>query len=199
MAPRLGLAAVLSLAVALPACVSDDETDPATESQVRARIASLATLRGMDLANDIEILGVYMRPHSIPYLMDALQSDDSPRVRAGCASALGRSQDGRAVEALAGAAAGDSNPGVRFEAAYNLCLFRDGRGVPVLLDALRTDDVLWRRRAVDDLRRLTGLEFGYNPEDPPEKRNAAADRWDAWYREQGPDRVGAKLIPPSGG
>lgn len=194
MARRAALAA-LALAAALPACATGDEPDPSTEQQIRGRIANLATLRGNELASNIEILGVYMRPLSVPYLIEALEGDPSPRVRAGSAQALGLSQDGRAVEPLARAADSDSNPGVRYTAAYGLCLFRDARGLPVLFEALRSDDPLNRRLASDGLRRLTGLDFGYLPEDPREKREAAVANWEAWYRELGPEGAAARLVP----
>lgn len=190
-------AAALALGAALQGCVSDREpVDAATEQQIRTRIAALATLRGTDLAANIEILGVYMRATSVPYLIDALDSDSRPEVRAGCAQALGRSQDGRAVEPLAERAREDGNPGVRYTAAYNLCLFRDPRGLPVLFEALREGDAINRRLANDGLRSLTGLDFGYDPMADPVERAAAAGRWEAWYRSVGQGEAGRSLATP---
>ena len=187
---------ILSLAAALGACRSTDDIDPSTEQQVRSRIDMLATLRGQELASDIRILGGMMKPYSVPFLVDAMGGDSRVRVRAGCAQALGISQDGRAVEPLAACAETDGSPGVRYTAAFSLCLFRDPRGLPILFEALGSDDKTHRAQAIESLRELTGMDMGYRVDDPPEARRAAVARWEAWYRELGPQGAAAKLLPP---
>ena len=189
--------AFLAAAALLAGCVSteDEGIDPSTTKQIQTRIAALATLRGADLDENIEILGRFLKPHSVPLLIDAMQDDSSPQVRACCAMALGRSQDGRAVEPLFRAASGESNPGARYSAAYCLGLFRDPRGLPILFEALRSDEPGHRRKAFDGLHGLTGLDFGYRPLGTPEERVVAAERWEEWYRRLGPSGVAPLLLP----
>ncbi len=188
------LAALAALAAG--GCASaGDAVDPATERQIQVRIANLATLRGNDQVQNIEILGVTLHPISIPYLLDGLAGDPNARIRAGCAQALGLSQDGRAVEALALAVGSDTEPGVRYTAAYNLGLFRDARGLPTLFEALRGDDPVNRKLAGDCLFALTGFDLGYDFMARPEERSAAAARWEEWYRQRGPAGVAPLLLP----
>jgi HEAT repeat protein len=42
-----------------------------------------------------------------------------------------------------------------------------------------------RENAISDLRRLTGEYFGYHHDLPKKEREAAAERWLAWWRETG--------------
>jgi hypothetical protein len=198
LARTLGLCA-LAAGAAASGCAYDDPDsgpDPATVRQIQERIRELGTSRGKDFLVNIESLGFYLKPHSIPYLVDALGSDPVAKVRAGCAQALGRSQDGRAVEPLARAATDDGNAGVRYTAAYQLCTYRDPRGLPVLFEALRGDDPINRKLACDGLRAVTGLDFGYDPAGPAEQRAKAVERWEAWYRDLGPSGAAAQMMPP---
>lgn len=194
----LPLCAAVVAASLAAACASDGPpSDPSTEQQVRSRIEALATLRGADLEANIRILGQFMRGTSVPLLIRSLEGDSDPKVRAGCAQALGMAQDGRAVEPLARALS-DSNDGVRFTAAYNLGLFRDARGLPTLFESLRSRDPLQRRSGDQALRSLTGMDFGYDPMAEPPEREAAADRWEAWFREVGESEAGSRLLPTEG-
>jgi len=172
----------------LTGCASDEydpDRDPAIQKDVRARIEAMETLRGADLVADIEFLGGVVRRPAVPALRESLSAHRSARVRAGCAQALGRGQDPRAVPALWRAAEHDPNAGVRLTAGYNLCLFRDARGLGVLVGGLSSDDSTHRKDAHDGLRSLTGKDFGYDPMGDPPDRATAAARWSAWLRETG--------------
>jgi hypothetical protein len=48
----------------------------------------------------------------------------------------------------------------------------------------RKEDAI-REAAIHDLRRLTGEYFGYHHDLPRRERDAAAERWGAWWRETG--------------
>jgi len=185
---RAAPAALLAASLALAACAStsDAPVDPATDDQIRSRVEAMGTLRGVELEENIRMLGEFLRGISVPYLVDAVESHGDPKVRAGCASALGLTSDGRAVAPLARAAEGDSDSGVRYTAAYGLLLLRDPRGFPVLFETLRSDDPLRRRVGIDRLRQLTGLDHGYDPSGPPAGREEAVARWEGWLREVGP-------------
>jgi len=198
LACRAALAAALAAAVSC-GCASmepDAPVDPSTERQILDRIEKMGTLRGVELEENIRMLGEFLGGISVPYMVDALRSHGNPKVRGGVASSLGVSQDGRAVQALADAAAGDSDTGVRLTAAYSLLLFRDARGFPILFEALRSDDPMRRRVGIDRLRELTGLDHGYEPQAAPPRREEAVARWEAWFKEVGPTGASASIRGP---
>jgi hypothetical protein len=194
------LAASLLVAGLLPGCVSDGGgMDPATEKQIHERIAAFARVQGEEFENNVSLLGGFLRDRSVPFLIDALEDDAEPRVRCGCALSLGIAQDGRARDPLARAALRDPNPGVRYTAAYALCLYRDARGLPILFETLRSEHQQVRWDGNERLKKLTNLDFGFDPADTPERREAAAARWEAWYRQVGPDGASMRLVPPTAG
>jgi hypothetical protein len=57
-----------------------------------------------------------------------------------------------------------------------------------LIDGLGHKEDAIREAAIHDLRRLTGEYFGYHHDLPRRERDAAADRWAAWWRETGQRR-----------
>jgi hypothetical protein len=54
-----------------------------------------------------------------------------------------------------------------------------------LIEGLGHKDDAIRENAINVLRRLTGEYFGYHHDLPRKERDAAADRWAAWWREIG--------------
>jgi hypothetical protein len=57
-----------------------------------------------------------------------------------------------------------------------------------LIEGLSHKEDPIREAAIRDLRRLTGEYFGYHHDLPRREREAAADRWAAWWRETGQRR-----------
>jgi hypothetical protein len=57
-----------------------------------------------------------------------------------------------------------------------------------LIDGLSHKEDAIREAAIHDLRRLTGEYFGYHHDLPRREREAAAERWAAWWRETGQRR-----------
>jgi hypothetical protein len=57
-----------------------------------------------------------------------------------------------------------------------------------LIDGLSHKEESLREAAIRDLRRLTGEYFGYHHDLPRREREAAAERWAAWWRETGQRR-----------
>ena len=55
-----------------------------------------------------------------------------------------------------------------------------------LLDALGGKDLATRVVAFEELRMLSESTFGYAPELPRRKREAARRRWAAWWRAKAP-------------
>jgi HEAT repeat protein len=54
-----------------------------------------------------------------------------------------------------------------------------------LIDGLTHKDDAVRENAINQLRRLTGEYFGYHYDLPRREREAAAERWSAWWAETG--------------
>jgi hypothetical protein len=69
--------------------------------------------------------------------------------------------------------------------------FETARGkhrVEWLIEGLSHKDDPIREGAINDLRRLTGEYFGYHYDLPRRERDAAAERWAAWWRDVGQRR-----------
>lgn len=167
--------------------------DPDLNAMVDRRIAAMDTLRGADAWQNLQAVAA-MRLTALPRLETAMLTHPSPRVRAGCAQALGLAQDSKVVGSIARVATEDENAGVRYTAAYNLLLFQDSRGLPILIEALSSEDPSHRRDANLALTQATGRDFGFNPVAEPEVRGAAAARWKEWYDALGPDGRTLALI-----
>jgi hypothetical protein len=60
-----------------------------------------------------------------------------------------------------------------------------------LIEGLAHKEDAIREIAINDLRRLTGEYFGYHHDLPRRDREAAAERWAAWWREAGQRRFAA--------
>ncbi len=54
-----------------------------------------------------------------------------------------------------------------------------------LIEGLSHKDEPIREAAINDLRRVTGEYFGYHHDLPRKERDAAAERWQSWWRETG--------------
>jgi hypothetical protein len=54
-----------------------------------------------------------------------------------------------------------------------------------LMDGLLHKEDSIRETAINSLRRLTGEYFGYHHDLPRKEREAAAERWAAWWRDAG--------------
>jgi hypothetical protein len=65
---------------------------------------------------------------------------------------------------------------------------REHHRIAWLIDGLVHKDDAIRENAINDLRRLTGEYFGYHHDLPRKERDAAAERWVAWWRDVGERR-----------
>jgi hypothetical protein len=54
-----------------------------------------------------------------------------------------------------------------------------------LIEGLGHKEDAIRETAINALRRLTGEYFGYHHDLPRKEREAAAERWAAWWRDAG--------------
>ncbi len=82
------------------------------------------------------------------------------------------------------------DPSSRLAAMVRAAERGDERAVPRLIEALDSDDPAVRMVAIASLDRLTGRTHGYEAYAPARERQAAVDRWVAWYAETRDARVG---------
>jgi HEAT repeat protein len=72
------------------------------------------------------------------------------------------------------------DPSVRAAAIAKAARWRDDKAVPYLIDRLSDSEADVRLFAGVALRRITGLDMGWRPYDPPAARARAERRWRAW-------------------
>jgi hypothetical protein len=60
----------------------------------------------------------------------------------------------------------------------------DPKKVEKLISELESEDSFARLGAIEGLEQLTRQTFGFRFNGPPEERQAAVDRWKAWWKEQ---------------
>jgi HEAT repeat protein len=76
-------------------------------------------------------------------------------------------------------------PAQRIGAVTEAARTRDRQSVPHLISLLRSDDPLVRMMSIRTLELITGETLGYDHAASEREREAAVDRWVAWYRAQG--------------
>ena len=77
-----------------------------------------------------------------------------------------------------------SDPRIAVEAAKALYEFRERSIVPVLAKLMRGDDRQVSAEAVAVVKRITGNDWSFKPEDPPELRKKRADELEKWWKEE---------------
>ncbi|MDX9974025.1 MAG: HEAT repeat domain-containing protein [FCB group bacterium] len=121
-----------------------------------------------------EALAYMGSPSTLLDLVDLLQHAD-PDVRYAAVTGLGRIGGPEAVQALMEVVttAGEERTYVRQAAVTVLARIGGGNAVPVLIRAMAPPNMGVRDAAAAELRRLTGMDLGSEPE-----------LWEQWYAEQ---------------
>jgi len=107
-------------------------------------------------------------------------TDESSKVRAGAAEALGFLRAYRAEAALVRCLE-DVDRDVRRQAVMALAWCGGRAGVEPLMRSLDDRDWMVRQAAHVSLTNLTGMEFPFNSVGPSEQREAEAGRWRQWW------------------
>ncbi len=145
--------------------------------EIEDRMAALAYQTESQLYQNMIRLA-YVGEPAVPFLLEGLESEHV-RVRGSSAYILGLMGDRRTIPALRNALE-DERDVVRYEAATALGNMGDREGYLVLVAGLSDTDIKNRYKAHEALSLLTGLNFGYRHDDPPELRRKAALKWEAW-------------------
>ncbi len=120
----------------------------------------------------------------IEFLKSALQSEN-PLVRVGAVEAI-VAVAGDAAPDLLVVAVGDADPNVKLAVAQVLSKARRRECLKPMAELLMCESFGVRWRSLDELRRLTGQEFGYYAASDAEERKGPAEKWLAWVEEHGP-------------
>jgi hypothetical protein len=157
----------------------DEYPEPSTflRQEIEDRMAALAYQTDAELYENM-IRIAYIGEIAVPFLVKGLE-EPNVRVRGSSAYILGLMQDRRTIPALR-VALEDPKREVRYEAATALGNMGDRQGYRVLVEGLSDDDIKNRYKSHEALVLLTGLDFGYHHDDPPEVRRASALKWEAW-------------------
>jgi hypothetical protein len=77
----------------------------------------------------------------------------------------------------------DEDPADKIPAIEQAVGQHNHRVLPQLVKDLQNDDPAVRMYAIEGLRRLTNLDFGYRYYEDAEQRQAALQRWQKWLSE----------------
>lgn len=77
-----------------------------------------------------------------------------------------------------------SDPRVAVQAADALYEYRERSIVPVLAKLMRGDDKIVGSQAASLLKRITGNDWSYNPDEPADKRKKRTDEIEKWWKEE---------------
>ena len=151
--------------LAISVCVASGLSDES--------VVAVASLAGEDMdgavrAMAVEALGSAGERAAV--VLDAVRSDDDPRVCEAVATAYGELRHGEAVPWLIDLAAGDGDRASREAAVAALGAIRDDAALPVLLELVAGAPPQVRRRAV------VALTVFDDPAVEPAIREAARDR-----------------------
>jgi hypothetical protein len=89
-----------------------------------------------------------------------------------------------AVPMLIDALQGGRNSWTKQGAAQVLGTIGDKRATEPLVKQLRNDDKWVRKESAEALRKVTGQNFGYDPEAEPAAREDATRKWEDWWKKQ---------------
>ena len=162
-----------SLPVAKPAAVGAllEELKKDEEVHQLDAIAHLAHLRD---------------PNIVPALMELLARTQSQRVVEATVEALMKQKDPRAVPALQRAAQENYDSFLKLTIAQTQLALGDREGLSTLVNILKSDSAgLARQQANDQLEKVAGKKFSYQPDKDVQQNGAALARIDAWLNDEG--------------
>ena len=105
--------------------------------------------------------------------LEPAMKDPRPEVREVVALALARAGGPGAIPILSPAVRTDTSPPVRAAAVTALGKLGDPDAMGILLDALGDSNAGVRGRAAEAVSTISGIEFGFRPNDPPARRQQA--------------------------
>jgi hypothetical protein len=137
------------------------------------------------------------RPQSTDVVLEHGIGHENPKVRENSAFFLSYAGDRRAEEALIGML-DDGVETVRLSAAASLVTgYSEKAGVPILLRALYSDQLHFRREAVKNLRIYSQMYFAFNPSGSRSERDFSAQKWEEWWRRNGDTFVAPVIGRPA--
>ncbi|MHC5039368.1 MAG: HEAT repeat domain-containing protein [Planctomycetota bacterium] len=162
----------------------------AEPSQIRENIHKLGeNLNPVELKVVLNNL-ISVVKYAEPFLFEALK-DKNARRRTNAVYVLRYSRNPE-VPAHIAPLLKDPISEVALEAASVLADLGHKAGIPQLLRGLRHESLHVRTECLRVLRANTKRYFGYHPNDPKDRRDFSAKKWEAWWKKEGED---LQLIP----
>ena len=159
---------------------------PLTQQRLETRIENIRYQSNHTLLTNLERIVAYGEV-AIPFCLEGLKSED-PMTRMGTAYCLGRIGDQRVIPEME-PLLDDDVAIVRYEVASRLGDLGSRKGYSVLVDGLEDGNIRNRFNCFRALSELTGRDFGYKHNDPPELREVAARRWREWLEAVESERL----------
>jgi len=114
-----------------------------------------------------------------------LVQDPRPDVAGSALAALGATRDSRLVEPLRDLPRSEATPDwLRYEWARTYLRLGDWGAIPVLIQALRSEEMMIRALGGQALFEATGQRFGFEPQGEIAERDAAIVRWEEWWQSR---------------
>lgn len=174
----------------LTASVARDETDE-TISRI---LESVPYRNGPSLFKAFEDILCYGKLAG-PALEKGL-AHNNPAVRSFAAGVLGGLNDPIYIPPLK-KMENDPNPAARYEAAFSRVELGDWSSISILIGGLEDPDRVIRYKCFDMLSSVTGLTFGYDWAEGPERRKETAARWREWWNSvSAPTRTASSFKTP---
>ena len=193
------LALAGALAIPLASCASTSssvtsngethwlEPSPGLRQKIADEAKRLPWTHGVDRIESIRWFAAVGEP-AYPTLL-AMVTDPRKDVAGSALAALGATRDSRLVEELHKLPwpDDDKDSDLALERARTLLRLGDWQMMPVLIRGLRSEDLMTRALCNSALNEATHEQFGFDPKAEAEPREAAVQKWEAWWNARSHD------------
>ena len=193
--PRI-LVSVLTLALMSAACQStstvssqDVWTQPSKQlaHKIEEEASRLPWTHGLDRVQLIHWFAQVGEP-AYPTLL-AMVEDPREDVAGSALAALGATRDSRLVEHLHAIPIAEGSADLELERARTLLRLGDWSVMPRLIEGMRDERLMARALCFQARSETTRERFDFDPRGDAEEREAAVQRWEAWWAERTGDAL----------
>jgi len=168
------------------------EASPGLQERIDRKATSLAYTPGLEARVQLITWFAKVGEPAYPTLLEMMH-DPRPDVAGAALAALGATRDARLVSYLREPGPSETES-VALERGRALLMLGDWSGIPVMIKGLRAEHHYTRavcHRALSDVAHET---FGFDPRGEAPAREAAVDRWEAWWDTRVSDPLLAKPV-----
>jgi hypothetical protein len=163
------------------------EPSPALRQRIEDQAKRLPWTHGVERIDLIRWFAGVGEP-AYPTLL-AMVIDPRKDVAGSALAALGATRDSRLVDELHKLPWPDSQESndLALERARTLLRLGDWQMLPMLIDGLRSEDLMTRALCNQALFEATHEKFDFDPKGDAEVREASVQRWEAWWKARSQD------------